>query len=179
MEELCGGAGRPGPDAETIIGYRGGVLCFRRVQRRRSSIVKAVTENLAAREGLKSTTFVLPRTIANFCLNCQRYQPFATEPSCILPIFTENQRGHVLVAMVVSRSSESRKEVAAYNRGEISLDFVLPDSYHSPTTASELSEVAEIASAIRLNLLSPERLQLGFPRGKSVSVPETEFCRGR
>jgi hypothetical protein len=43
--------------------------------------------------------------MANFCFNCQRYQSFATERTCILPISMEKQIGHFLVAMVVSPAS--------------------------------------------------------------------------
>jgi hypothetical protein len=57
------------------------------------------------REGLTSTAFVLPSTMANFCFNCQRYQSLATERRCILPISLEKEIGHILVAMVVSAAS--------------------------------------------------------------------------
>jgi hypothetical protein len=46
-------------------------------------------KELAEREGLTSTAFILPTTLANFCFNCQRYQSFATERTCILPISIE------------------------------------------------------------------------------------------
>jgi hypothetical protein len=40
--------------------------------------------------------------MANFCFNCQRYQSFATERTCILPISMEKQIGRFLVAVVVA-----------------------------------------------------------------------------
>jgi hypothetical protein len=64
-----------------------------------------IQKGLAEREGLTSTAFVLPSTMANFCFNCQRYQSLATERRCILPISLEKEIGHILVAMVVGAAS--------------------------------------------------------------------------
>jgi hypothetical protein len=63
---------------------------------------------LAEREGLTSTALILPTTLANFCFSCQRYQSFATERTCILPVFLENQITPFLVAMVVSLEPAER-----------------------------------------------------------------------
>jgi len=48
-----------------------------------------VEQKLAEREGLTSTAFVLPSTMANFCFNWQRYQSLATVRRLILPISLE------------------------------------------------------------------------------------------
>ena len=58
--------------------------------------------NMAESEGLTSTAFILPTTMANFCFNYQRYQSLATERTWILPKLLEKQIGHLLVAVVVT-----------------------------------------------------------------------------
>ena len=87
---------------------------------------------MAEREGLTSTALILPTTLANFCRYHQRYQSLATERTCILPVFLENQIGHILVAVVVSQrpfglskqeftflgSTRTRHSLCSYVKGQ-------------------------------------------------------------
>jgi hypothetical protein len=48
-------------------------------------------QGLAEREGLTSTAYILPTTLANFCCYHQCYQSLATVRTSILPISLEKQ----------------------------------------------------------------------------------------
>lgn len=55
---------------------------------------------------------------------------------------------------------------------EVSLNLMLPHTYHAPSGTAEAAEVPAVSGDVPGDLLPPERREVCAPLGKSVSVPE-------